>query len=227
MNDNRDKILKRIRQATSIASDLPNFPDKTDHILKQKIEDQIPKNDDAILNQFKKELEELSAEFYLVKGQIEIPSLIHKIFKDSDYKKFSISDNQDCHLIAEKIIEIDSNCSFITATDLKGNQRKDELANISIALVKASFAVADIGSLVFPYDENGTSLPHFLPDCVFALVERKQLLPNQFELFKKIDYDKSKNMVFMAGPSRTADIEKVLVLGAHGPRRLIVIMINQ
>jgi L-lactate dehydrogenase complex protein LldG len=227
MNNSRDKILNRIRQATSVASDLPNFSEETDHVLKQKIEDQIPKNDNALLNQFKIELEALSAEFYLVRDQIEIPSLIHKIFKDSDYKKFSISNDQDCQSIAKKIIEIDSNCSYINATDLKDHQRKDELANISIALVKASFAVADIGSLVFQYDQNGTSLPHFLSDCVFALVERKQLLPNQFELLNKIDHNKSKNMVFMAGPSRTADIEKVLVLGAHGPRRLIVIMVNE
>ncbi len=227
MNDSREKILNKIRQATSVPSALPNLPDETDQLLQQKIDDQIPKSKDTLMDQFKNELEALSAEFYLVNDQAEIPSLIHKLFRDSDYKKFVISDNQDCQSIAEKIINIDSNFSFITATDLKGNQRKDELADISVALVKASFAVADIGSLVFPYDENGTSLPHFLSDCVFALVERKQLLPNQFELFTKIDYDKSKNMVFMAGPSRTADIEKVLVLGAHGPRRLIVIMIDE
>ena len=227
MNNSREKILTKIRQASSIPSDLPNLPEETDRILRQKIADQIPKTNNELLNQFKAELEALSAEFYLVKNQAEIPSLIHKILKESDYKKFTISDNQDCQLIAEKIIETDSSCSFISATELKGNQRKDELAKIPVALVKASFAVADIGSLVFPYDENGTSLPHFLSDCIFALVERKQLLPNQFELFKKINYDKSKNMVFMAGPSRTADIEKVLVLGAHGPRRLIVIMIDE
>ena len=129
-------------------------------------------------------------------------------------------------LIAEKIKEIDLEFTYISATDLKGNHRKDELAKIPVALVKASFAVADIGSLIFPYDENGTSLPHFLSDCVIALVERSQLLSNQFELLKKIDIEKSKNMVFVAGPSRTADIEKVLVLGAHGPRRLIVIVID-
>lgn len=227
MNDSREKILNNIRQATLVQSTLPNMPNGTDQLLQQKIEDQVPKNNNALLDQFKNELEALSAEFFLVKDQTEIPSLINKIFEESDYKTFAISDNPDCKKIAEKIIENNSKYSFIPATDLKGVQRKADLAEIPVALVKASFAVADIGSLVFPYDENGTSLPHFLSDCVIALIDRKQLLPNQFELFKHIDPDKSKNMVFMAGPSRTADIEKVLVLGAHGPRRLIVIMINE
>ena len=42
---------------------------------------------------------------------------------------------------------------------------------------------------------------------------------------KKVDIERAKNMVFVTGPSRTADIEKTLVLGAHGPRRVTIIAI--
>lgn len=226
MSNSREKILNRIREASTIPSTLPSFPDQTDNIFEQKFNDTIPSNSVELLNQFKKEIEVLSAEFFLVNDLMDIPSILYKVFKEGDSKKFVITDNKDCQSIAEKIKEIDAEYSYILATEIKSNHRKDELANIPVALVKASYAVADIGSLVFPYDENGTSLPHFLSDCVIALVERNQLLPNQFDLLKKVDVEKSKNMVFVAGPSRTADIEKVLVLGAHGPRRFIVIMID-
>ena len=227
MNNSREKILDRIREASKIESALPSMPKNADVILEQKIMVRIPQTGDELLNQFKNELKALSAEFFLSENLTKVPSLIYKMLKDNNYKKFAVSESTDCQSVAKKIKEIDPSISFILATELKDRHRKEELAKIPVALVKASFAVADIGSLVFPYDENGTSLPHFLADCVFALVERRQLLSNQFELFKKIDIEKSKNMVFMAGPSRTADIEKVLVLGAHGPRCLVVIMVDQ
>ena len=226
MNNSREKILDRIRQASVIPSALASLPEQTDVMLEQKLRDHIPQTDDELLNQFKNELEALSAEVFLLKDQTEATSLIYKMLNESKYKHFAVTDNTDCQSVAKKISEIDSNFSFDSATEHRGKHRKEKLAKIPVALVKASFALADIGSLVFPYDENGTSLSHFLSDCVFVLVERRQLLPNQFELLKKIELEKSKNMVFMAGPSRTADIEKVLVLGAHGPRRLVVIMLD-
>ena len=98
------------------------------------------------------------------------------------------------------------------------------MSSVRLALVEASYAVADIGSLVFPYDDTGTSLPHFLAECIIALVHTKNILANQFDLLKNLPLNKAKNMVLVTGPSRTADIEKVLILGAHGPKQLVVIM---
>jgi len=92
--------------------------------------------------------------------------------------------------------------------------------------VAASYAISDTGSLVFLYDESQTSLPHFLSDCVFVVIKQEQVIANQFELFSILPAEKARNMVFVAGPSRTADIEKVLILGAHGPSRLIVMMLK-
>jgi L-lactate dehydrogenase complex protein LldG len=109
---------------------------------------------------------------------------------------------------------------------MDSQSRKNELAETKISIVHPSFALADTGSLVFIYDECCTSLPHFLCETTFAIVNSNQIVANQFVFFDKINSEKSKNMVFITGPSRTADIEKVLVLGAHGPRKLVVLMIE-
>jgi hypothetical protein len=58
------------------------------------------------------------------------------------------------------------------------------------------------------------------------VIQGDKVVASQFELFGKIPPADARDMFMVAGPSRTADIEKVLVLGAHGPRRLVVIFIG-
>jgi len=94
-------------------------------------------------------------------------------------------------------------------------------------VVDVDYAIADSATLVVSFDKINSTLPLFLPDCVIALVRKEQLIANHFELFKKIKTDWAKNMLLITGPSRTADIEKILILGAHGPRRLVVIFIDE
>jgi L-lactate dehydrogenase complex protein LldG len=227
MSDNRDSILRKIRKATSVKSVLPEIPSNTDEQLLHKLDSITPNSPDTLLEQFKNELIALSAEFHLISNKEEALPIIQEVMSQSDYSHLAISDNPDCLDLANHLSKKDGNIKAVKATDIPSSNRKTDLAEIPAALVKATHSVADIGSLVFPYDDNGTTLPHFLADCIFALVDRNRLVANQFELFKIIDREKAKNMVFVAGPSRTADIEKVLVLGAHGPRRLIVFMIDQ
>jgi len=227
MSDSRGSILSKIRKATSIKSVLPEPPPNTDQQLLHKLASITPDSPDALLEQFKNELIALSAEFHLILKKEEALPIIQEIMSQSDYSHLAVSDNPDSLDLANRLSKKNGNIKIAKATDIPTSNRKSELEAIPAALVKATHSVADIGSLVFPYDDNGTTLPHFLADCIFALVDRNTLVANQFELFKIIDREKAKNMVFVAGPSRTADIEKVLVLGAHGPRRLIVFMIDQ
>jgi len=226
MSDSREHILKKIREATAIKSKLPGLPAENDHQLHLKLAGVTPENPDDLLKQFISELSALSAEFHLINTWDDAAPIIHNIISQNGYRTMAYADQLECALVAGQVILTENSFKVIKATDLPYPQRKPELAGIPAALVKAAFAVADIGSLVFPYDENGTTLPHFLADCVFCLVHRRDLLANQFDLFKILRPDRAKNMVFITGPSRTADIEKVLVLGAHGPKRLIVLMIN-
>lgn len=223
-NKSRKQILDRIRKATQHTSRLPDPPEDTDQIMENKRLQHMPITFNGLIEQFERELIELSAEFYQVSTVQEITEKIHEIMKTMAYEKLVYTEDQDCTSIIEDLGNKEDSLQFISATKIEYPDRKYKLAEVSAGLVKASFAVADIGSLVFPYDENGTSLAHFLPDCIFALVNKNSLVADQFELVKHLDPQKAKNMVFIAGPSRTADIEKVLVLGAHGPRRLIVFM---
>lgn len=226
MSTSRENILKKIRSATSIPSELPRAAKEIDEQISKKLASITPSNPNDLLNQFKSELSALSADFHLINSLGEAAPIILKICTESKFDQLVYSDSPECTDVVKIVDESEQSITMLKATSLTYPGRKTKLAEIPVSLVKASFAVADIGSLVFPYDESKTTLPHFLADCVIAIVERKTLLTNQIEFFDKIDPEQAKNMVFVAGPSRTADIEKVLVLGAHGPRRLVVLMID-
>lgn len=113
---------------------------------------------------------------------------------------------------------------LLDVRDLAAPERKTRTALCRTALAGASCGIADTGSIAFFYDESRTSYPHFLAETVLVLIKPDQILPDLFSLTETAEPAKLRNMVLVTGPSRTADIEKILILGAHGPRRLVVIV---
>jgi L-lactate dehydrogenase complex protein LldG len=222
--NSRDIILNRIKTAAKNEKS-PDAADLYERIHKG-IESITPKEIDGLWSQFKKELETIAGEFYTINSLSEAAKIISTFMSSNDFKRIGISKEALCKTLAEMTADLSKGIKIISAEKLNHKERKSELAITEVSIVLPSFAVADIGSLVFLYDDTGTSLPHFLCDNTFVIVNKNQIIANQFELLRKVEVEKSKNMVFITGPSRTADIEKVLVLGAHGPRKLVVFLLN-
>jgi L-lactate dehydrogenase complex protein LldG len=65
-----------------------------------------------------------------------------------------------------------------------------------------------------------------LPLLHIALISTASMLPDLPALLNRIDPLKSAYLSFITGPSRTADIERVLTIGVHGPERLIIVMVD-
>jgi L-lactate dehydrogenase complex protein LldG len=222
MPTSREKILAQLKNISTNPSDLA--PDKADvpEIIQRKLREITPQNREGLLQQFKKELELVSGECYLAKDGDDMVTFIMSILNDLNPPSVSIAGNTEVFRLKETLAQRSRAITFVAAHSLNGASRKHELAQIPFALTTANFAIADTGTIAVCYDDVKSSLPFFLADVVFALLREGDVVANQFELFQRIDKNKEKNMVFITGPSRTADIEKVLVLGAHGPHRLIV-----
>lgn len=219
----KEKILSRISEALKMKSDLRE-PDKSvDEKIKSSLNSITPKDNNSLWAQFKTEIEKISGEYYSFNNEEEAVEFIHNVLGELNINLVSSHSLPALKNIKEKLAE--KGVKISEAQELSADARKKDTARINAAIAVPSFAVADIGSLVFVMDDAGTSYPYFLCDNTIAIVKKESIVANQFELFEKIDVEKSKNMFFVTGPSRTADIEKVLVLGAHGPRRLIVITI--
>ncbi len=225
--NSRKAILNRIRTAVKTPANVKNDNPDSEQIIKDTLTSITPKGSIELWKQFKNELGLINGEYFRVNNTKEAAEIIYQLLGETSIDTIASSSENVCNNVLISLSGKMKNLTVWIPDELNFTGRKKVFSNIQAAVVHPSFAVADFGSLVFLYDDTGTSLPHFLCNITFALIFRDQIVANQFELFEKINSEKSKNMVFVAGPSRTADIEKVLVLGAHGPRRLIVIHIEQ
>ena len=97
-------------------------------------------------------------------------------------------------------------------------------ARADAGLTSASWALAETGTLVLESGEIQARTTSLLPPIHIVLLPKSKLLPSIFEWLPKRPEELPSNLVFVSGPSKTSDIEKVVVVGVHGPERLIVLL---
>jgi L-lactate dehydrogenase complex protein LldG len=100
------------------------------------------------------------------------------------------------------------------------------LADIEKVFVKTTMGVAENGAIWLTEAEMGSRLLPFICQHLVVLLEEKDILPTMHDAYEKISGIISGYHVFIAGPSKTADIEQSLVIGAHGPRSLMIYLIG-
>ena len=96
------------------------------------------------------------------------------------------------------------------------------LENIEVAVLGAQFGVAENGAVWLTDAEMKIRALPFICQHLLVLIKKKDIVNTMPEAYAKIAADQYGFGVFIAGPSKTADIEQSLVLGAHGPRTMTV-----
>ncbi len=94
-----------------------------------------------------------------------------------------------------------------------------------LSIQQADYAIAETGSLVFLQNTRAQAALSFLPTRHIVLLDEKDLLPSLEQAFARSNTSKTYwACLTISGPSRTADIEQELHLGAHGPKELLIIL---
>ena len=113
---------------------------------------------------------------------------------------------------------------------ITGNYDKDALESCDAGVTACESLVAQTGSVCVTTKSSGGRALSVLPPHHVVIAHRKQLLPDltaAYEaLAKKYATTGYPSFIgFITGPSRTGDIERILVLGAHGPKKLTVLLV--
>ncbi len=105
-----------------------------------------------------------------------------------------------------------------------GATRGEDLA----AVTPCFAAVAETGSVVMFSGENHPTTLNFLPDYHVVLVRSSAIVPYIEDVWPRLRESGTvpRSLNFISGPSKTADVEQTLQLGAHGPRSFHAIVIN-
>jgi L-lactate dehydrogenase complex protein LldG len=100
-------------------------------------------------------------------------------------------------------------------------------ASAAFGITSADYALADTGSLVMMSSPEEARMVSLLPPVHVAVIPRARILTGLDELLSLVPRpgDVTSSMVLITGPSRTADIEQILVRGVHGPGEIHVVVV--
>jgi L-lactate dehydrogenase complex protein LldG len=101
-------------------------------------------------------------------------------------------------------------------------------ATCDLGITSADYALADTGTLVMLSSPQEARMISLLPPAHLAIVPADRILGSLDELFTILPNpaDQTSSMVLITGPSRTADIEQILVRGVHGPGEITVVVVG-
>jgi L-lactate dehydrogenase complex protein LldG len=106
---------------------------------------------------------------------------------------------------------------------------KDACAAADIGITSVDYALAATGTFVMLSSPNEARLISLLPPVHIAIFPRSLILANLDELLSVLPRpsDQTSSMVLITGPSRTADIEQILVRGVHGPGEVYAVIVEE
>ncbi len=100
-------------------------------------------------------------------------------------------------------------------------------ADAKIGISQMDWALAGTGTLVQNSTPVEQRLVSTLPTIHIALIATDRILSDLAALLTKVSPKESSYLALITGPSRTADIERVLTIGVHGPERLIIVFVDE
>ena len=195
--NSRDTILKAIRKSQREATPLPTL-------------DQDWLQFDDPIEQFSKVLESVGGKCLRVSSRSEINDRLSE-FPQFESANVRASTVEGLGLPTINLDEIDDPHS---------------VENVDFAILDGKFAVAENGAVWVTDETLKHRVLHFITQHLALVVPAKNVVNNMHEAYQQLSFESRRFGTFISGPSKTADIEQSLVIGAHGPRSHVVFLVD-
>ena len=213
----RDAILQRIRTDLSGATK-PAPPPATE------VWPTTSATSDAMIERFTSELAAVQGEVVRCNSIDDARQKLAELMKASDWESLGAVDQPICR-------ELTADLPAEQVAWAKDGWDPNEMAQLSVGLVASEWLLADTGSCMVVNETPEQRLLCYLPPACVVVARVDQLREHMPAAWPEIarataEPDRRGEFVLITGPSRTADIEKILILGVHGPKRLVVLLID-
>jgi len=198
MQNSRDRILAAVAANKPDLLPLPVLPD-----FEQE------RNDASfIFEKFKSTATTIGSKFYEVKGLEEVKAIITEQFREG------------------RIVTTVPELADIAETDLASIADPHTLQDIELLIMKAHLGVAENSAVWVTEDLMQQRAAPFICQHLAVIINAKDLVQTMHEAYERIGNVDYGFAAFIAGPSKTADIEQSLVQGAHGPRSMTLFVVE-
>ena len=124
--------------------------------------------------------------------------------------------------------EIASNLPEITIATRNPDEvgRAHDLNGTDVGIIRGMFGVAENACVWIPQQMKEKAVC-FISENLVILLDKKQIVNNMHEAYRRIEFNDYGYGTFISGPSKTADIAQVLVMGAQAARSATVLLIDE
>src|SRR5205085_877289 len=106
------------------------------------------------------------------------------------------------------------------------NGTGEALQHVQTVYIREQFGVTENGAIWVSEKQMVNRMLPFICEYLVLVIEVKDIVATMHDAYKRIRVDEDGYGAFIAGPSKTADIEQSLVIGAHGPLSLQVFIVG-
>jgi len=208
-SSSKEKILKKVREALSNPVPLP-FPksEGTNYVFQPQMDDL------EIL--FAEEFTKLLGKFAFCISEKDMKFQLQQLIAEKKW--------ENIYCVEESLLKIIDDGEFLSLN-------RSTLADCDASVTSCKFLVARTGAVVMTSaQESGRTVSAYAPVHI-CIAWINQLVYDTRDVLKSLKALGNDNIpsfiTFAAGPSRTADIEKTLVVGVHGPKEVYLFLIDE